>query len=154
MHVFQVFHFICSFRREVEACSHLLPALMTIFQQLLIFHASSDFGNLFPTKEFSSDEVSECAASINQFAFYGRCLGFQFFDSIKPVLKFISISMACYSESYYSDNGKFIKTTNSLFTSGKYYFDPELRARRIVNLSQYASVDFCKVIFFEKKGKE
>jgi hormone-sensitive lipase len=131
--------------REIEACNHLLAALITAFHQLIHLHSTSESGNLFPTREQSPSEVLERALTVNQFAFYGRCLGFQFYESIKPVLKFIAISMACYSESYYSNNGKFIKATNSMFTSGKYYFDPELRARRIVNLSQNASVDFCKV---------
>ncbi|KAG5674157.1 hypothetical protein PVAND_004141 [Polypedilum vanderplanki] len=132
-----------AYTKEIEACNHLLAALITTFHQLKHFHLSSkERGNLFP--EHSPDEILQRAQMIDQFAFYGRCLGFQFYNSVKAVLKFISISMACYSESYYSNNGKFIKATNSMFTSGKYYFDPEIRARRVVNLSQHASVDFCK----------
>ena len=33
--------------------------------------------------------------------------------------------------------------------------DPELRARRIVNISQYADVDFCKSFWFlAESGKQ
>lgn len=131
----------------------MLAALIMSFHQVLTLYESSETGNLFPVKEHSPDEILQRSASINQVAFYGRCLGFQYFDSVRPILKFIAISMASYSECYYSKNGKFIKATNSMFTSGKYFFDPELRARRIVNLSHNASVDFCKVSwsFFLKK---
>lgn len=135
--------------REIEACNHLLAALMTIFNHLLSFHSWSEDGNLFPTKkEHTPDEILQRVSGINQFAFYGRCMGFQYHDSIKPVLKFISISMAGYSESYYSKNSTLIKATNSMFTTGKYFLDPELRSRRIVNLSNNASIDFCKVACF------
>lgn len=102
-------------------------------------------GDLFPAGNQTPEDIIKRAESINQYAFYGRCLGFQYCESIKPVLKFIAISMASFSEAYYSTNGKFIKATNSMFTSGKYLLDPELRARRIVNISQNSSVDFCKV---------
>lgn len=130
----------------MEACNHLLGALIPIFSHLINFHSWSEEGNLFPTKkEHTPDEILERALGINQYAFYGRAMGFQFFESIKPVLKFISISMAGYSESYYSRNSTIIKATNSMYTTGKYFFDPELRSRRIVALSQNASIDFCKV---------
>lgn len=120
---------------------------MAIFNHLLSFHSWSEDGNLFPTKkEHTPDEILQRVSGINQFAFYGRCMGFQYHDSIKPVLKFISISMAGYSESYFSKNSTLIKATNSMFTTGKYFLDPELRSRRIVNLSNNASIDFCKVV--------
>lgn len=35
-----------------------------------------------------------------------------------------------------------------IFSGSKYVLNPELRARRIVNISQYASVDFCKQFWF------
>lgn len=123
----------------------MLAALITFLNHLLTLHSWCEPGNLFPIQQHSPEDILERARTINQFAFYGRCLGFQYAESIKPVLKFIAISMASFSESYYSNNGRFIKATNSMFTSGRYLLDPELRSRRIVNLSQNASVDFCKV---------
>ena len=126
----------------------MLAALITFFEHLLTLHSWSEGGNLFPVQKDTPEEILERSRTINQFAFYGRCLGFQYCNSIKPILKFIAISMASFSESYYSDNGTFIKATNSMFTSGKYLFDPELRSRRIVNISQNSSVDFCKVSSF------
>ncbi|CRL05668.1 CLUMA_CG018701, isoform A [Clunio marinus] len=137
-----------TYTKEVEACNHMLAALITFLNHLLTLHSWSEVGNLFPVEERPPEDILDRAKTVNQFAFYGRCLGFQFCDSIKPVLKFIAISMASYSESYYSNNGTFIKATNSMFNSGKYLLDPELRSKRIVNLSQNASVDFCKSFWF------
>lgn len=139
--------FLCFFLcfREVEACNHLLAALVTILNHLNQLHSSSQNGNLFPNDKNSPEEVAERAKTINQFAFYGRCMGFQYCDSIKPAMKFLGIAMASYSEAYYSTNGRFLKATNSMFTSGKYFLDPELRARRIVSISHNSSIDFCKV---------
>lgn len=54
--------------------------------------------------------------------------------------------MAGFAESYYRDGGTISKMTSSMWTSGHYYINPEMRARRIVNISHYAGVDFCKVI--------
>ncbi|CAO1436583.1 unnamed protein product [Diamesa serratosioi] len=136
------------YTKEIEACSHLLASLLTFFDYLLEIHSWSVNGDLFPTINQTPEDIIKRAESMNQYPFYGRCLGFQYCESIKPVLKFIAISMASFSEVYYSTNGKFIKATNSMFTSGKYLLDPELRARRIVNISQNSSVDFCKSFWF------
>lgn len=40
-----------------------------------------------------------------------------------------------------------------MYTGGKYYWNPELRARRIVNLSQYAGIDFCKAFWSLTEGE-
>lgn len=133
------------FTREIDACNHVLAALVTILNHLITSHASSANGRLFPVASDSPEDVVERAKTINQFAFYGRALGFQFSDSIKPIQKFLGIALASYSESYYSSHGTFLKATNSMFTSGKYFLNPELRARRIVSISQNSSVEFIKV---------
>lgn len=64
---------------------------------------------------------------------------------MQSVLKFLSICLAGFSEAYYKDGNRIAKATSSMWTGGKYYWNPELRARRIVNLSQNAGIDFCKV---------
>ena len=139
------------YMKEVEACSQLLSSLCVCMQYLLILHNwSKDSGDLFANGKHTAEELFEMGQTINQYCFYGRCLGFQYGDSIKGVLRFISIGMAGFSESYYSqdDDGPFVKTTRSVWTSGKYFLNPELRARRIVNISQNAKIDFCKAFWF------
>ena len=63
---------------------------------------------------------------------------------MRGILKGISICMAGFSEAYYS-HGNLI---SSVWTGGQYLIDPEMRARRIVNISQSASVEFCKAFWF------
>lgn len=72
---------------------------------------------------------------------------FQFCESMRNILKFISLSMAIFSEAYYNSGSFLSKATSSMWTSGKYMLDPETRARRIVNISQNADVDFCKAFW-------
>ncbi|XP_001361054.3 hormone-sensitive lipase [Drosophila pseudoobscura] len=139
------------YMKEVEACSQLLSSICTCLQYLLILRQwSANTGDLFACGSHTAEQLFELGDTINQYCFYGRCLGFQYGDSIRGILRFLGISMASYSESYYSraDDGTIVKTTRSLWTSGKYLMNPELRARRIVNISQNAKIDFCKSFWF------
>ncbi|KAG8212792.1 hypothetical protein J437_LFUL019762, partial [Ladona fulva] len=132
------------YMREVEACNHVLASLGTCLQHLKTLISWSAYGSLFPDESHSPNELLTKAENINQYCFYGRCLGFQFCASMRKVLTVISVAMASYSEIYYGEGSFLAKARNSLWTGGKYFMDPELRSRRIVNISQYASVDFCK----------
>lgn len=134
------------FSREIEACCHLLASLCTCLQHLITLQELSDPGSLFAS-QLPATEMFERANSINQYCFYGRCLGVQYSDSMQSVLKFLAICMAGFSEAYYNEGTTFAKTTSSMWTSGKYYWNPELRARRIVNISKNSEIDFCKVNF-------
>ncbi|XP_073812727.1 hormone-sensitive lipase [Musca autumnalis] len=137
--------------KEVEACSQLLSSLCSCLKYLIILHEwSKDSADLFAYGRHSAEELFEMGDTINQYCFYGRCMGFQYGDSIRGVLRFISISMAGFSETFYAQDidGPLLKTTRSVWTSGKYLLNPELRARRIVNLSQNAKIDFCKSFWF------
>lgn len=58
--------------------------------------------------------------------------------------------MAGFSEAYFSHS----HIINSVWAGGRFMIDPELRARRIVNISQYADVEFCKAFWFlSESGK-
>ncbi|XP_053660538.1 hormone-sensitive lipase [Anopheles marshallii] len=135
--------------KEVEAYNHLMASLCTCLQHAQTLREwTRESGDLFPDESRSVEELFAHGGIINQYCFYGRCLGFQFCDSIKPLLKFISIGMAGFSEGYYSEGGRISKATSLMYTSTKYMLDPELRARRIVNISQNSNVDFCKAFWF------
>ncbi|XP_058447335.1 hormone-sensitive lipase isoform X2 [Malaya genurostris] len=133
--------------KEVEAYNHLMASLCTCLKHCRTLRQWSKSGELFPISH-SVEELLGRAEAINQFCFYGRCLGFQFCESMRPLLKFISIGMAGFSEGYYSEGGKISKATSLMYTSTKYMLDPELRARRIVNISQHSNVEFCKAFWF------
>ncbi|CAF4875604.1 unnamed protein product [Pieris macdunnoughi] len=132
------------FVKEVESCGQLLASLGTCLHHLHTLISWAPPGDLFPVEPHSPEELFSKADTINQYCFYGRCLGFQFAPSIRGILKGISICMAGFSEAYYSQ-GNLI---SSVWTGGQYLIDPELRARRIVNISQSASVEFCKAFWF------
>lgn len=114
-----------------------------IFENLIKMHENSDKGNLY-SKEYSHDNlITRNAKVINQACFYGRAIGFQYCDSMKPILRFLAVSMASYSEKYFSSG--VVQYTKSLFAWNKHFMDPEYCAQRIVNVSHNAEIDFCKV---------
>ncbi|XP_024937022.1 hormone-sensitive lipase isoform X2 [Cephus cinctus] len=134
--------------REIETCSQLLASLCTCLQHLKTLYSWSepmenDRPSLFPSDDHSPQELLNQAENINQYCFYGRCLGFQFCDSMKRILKTISVCMASFSEAYYSNGTILGRCANSV----KYILDPEARARRIVNISQRADISFCQAFW-------
>ncbi|XP_046663847.1 hormone-sensitive lipase-like [Homalodisca vitripennis] len=137
-----------TYLREVETCSQALSSLCVILTHLKTLISWSDPGCLFPKDERSPQELLTDSPGFNQICFYGTCLGFQFCESMQAILKGLSILMVSFSEVYYSEGGMLERATNYLWHSSKYVLNPELRARRIVNISQYSSVDFCKQFWF------
>ncbi|KAJ8719717.1 hypothetical protein PYW08_011892 [Mythimna loreyi] len=138
--LFRKGHFV----KEVESCGQLLASLGTCLHHLHTLLSWAPPGELFPTEPHTPEELFAQADTINQYCFYGRCLGFQFLPSMRGILKGISICMAGFSEAYYC-HGNLI---SSVWTGGQYLIDPEMRARRIVNISQSASIEFCKAFWF------
>ncbi|XP_075232649.1 hormone-sensitive lipase isoform X2 [Lycorma delicatula] len=134
--------------KELEACEQGLSSLCQMLTHLMVLIEWSDEGCLYPREEHPPEELLARANNLNQYCFYGRCLGFQFCESMQTVLKALGILMASFSELYYSNGGVIGRATSSLWNSSKYLLNPELRAKRIVNISQYASVNFCKQFWF------
>lgn len=61
----------------MEACSHVLASLGVCLQHLTTLVTWSEPGDLFPDEKHSPAELLARAQNINQYCFYGRCLGFQ-----------------------------------------------------------------------------
>lgn len=66
--------FIC--HREIEACSHLIASLCSCLEQVLILKEGSEYGSLFPAGEHKAIGLFNTSACVNQYSFYGRCIGF------------------------------------------------------------------------------
>ncbi|XP_011500605.1 PREDICTED: hormone-sensitive lipase [Ceratosolen solmsi marchali] len=132
--------------REIEAYSQLLASLCTCLQHIKTLYswqeANEDERSLFHDNH-TAQELLNQAENINQYCFYGRCLGFQFCDSMKIVLKVVSVGMASFSELFYANGTLFGRCSNSL----QYLLDPEARARRIVTISQHADISFCQAFW-------
>ncbi|XP_060708715.1 hormone-sensitive lipase isoform X2 [Hemiscyllium ocellatum] len=130
---------------EIEAyCSALcqLRALVYFAQRLL---TANKHGDLFfgEEKGLSEDFLHE-SNSMHKGCFYGRCLGFQFTPAIRPFLQTISIGLVSFGENYRKhDTGLGVAAT-SIFTSGKYAIDPELRGSEFERLTQNLDVHFWK----------
>lgn len=137
------------YMREIEACSQLLASLCTCLEHLQTLYSWSEHLNdgkpsLFIGDSHNPHEILSKVDSINQYCFYGRCLGFQFYDNLKPILKTIMVCMATFSEAFYSNGTLLARCANSV----KYMLDPEIRARRIVDVSQRADISFCQAFWF------
>ncbi|XP_076753016.1 hormone-sensitive lipase isoform X1 [Xylocopa sonorina] len=135
--------------REIEACSQLLASLSTCLVHLQTLYSWSEHINdgkpsLFLGDNHNSYELLNKLHTINQYCFYGRCLGFQFYENLKPVLKTIIVCMATFSEAFYANGTVFARCANSV----KYILDPDIRARRIVDVSQRADISFCQAFWF------
>ncbi|CAL1676332.1 unnamed protein product [Lasius platythorax] len=135
--------------KEIEACSQLMVSLKTFLQYLKILYTwsteiMSDGKLSLFIMDQSAQEFLHWTENINQYCFYGRCIGFQFCSSLKKVLKTVSFAMASYSEMYYNNDTVLGRCANSI----KYFLDPEARARRIVSISQYADISFAQAFWF------
>ncbi|XP_054014133.1 hormone-sensitive lipase [Hylaeus anthracinus] len=138
-----------SHAREIEACLQLIASLCTCLEHLKTLYSWSEETNdgkpsLFINHEHNLHEILHEVDSINQYCFYGRCLGFQFHDNLKPILKTILVCMATFSEAFYANGTLLARCTNSV----KYMLDPETRARRFVDVSRRADISFCQAFWF------
>ncbi|XP_062454740.1 hormone-sensitive lipase [Rhea pennata] len=119
-----------------------LRALLYLAQRLL---AHNRPGCLFPHEEGGLSElVLREYSTMHNGCFYGRCLGFQFAPSIRPFLQTIAIGLVSFGENYKRDEMGLGVAAGSLFTSGKFAVDPELRGAEFERLTQNLDVHFWK----------
>jgi hormone-sensitive lipase len=136
--------------RELEAYVTLLGQLRAclFYLQKLVPYCTD--GSLFPDEDTLPTDDYETAErllkeveSLSQEAFYGRCLGFQFCASMVRPLTTINLVMASYGDGY-GWSSRILKVATSVLGSQKYYRNPELRARQVVNLTRSIDIGFCK----------
>ncbi|XP_067172949.1 hormone-sensitive lipase isoform X2 [Apteryx mantelli] len=119
-----------------------LRALLCLAQRLL---AHNRPGCLFPHEDGGISElVLREYSTMHNGCFYGRCLGFQFAPSIRPFLQTIAIGLVSFGENYKRDDMGLGVAAGSLFTSGKFAVDPELRGAEFERLTQNLDVHFWK----------
>ncbi|XP_041091129.1 hormone-sensitive lipase-like isoform X3 [Polyodon spathula] len=133
---------------ELESyCSALcqLRALVYFAQRLL---TANRHGDLFFLEERGlSEEFVRQYASMHKGCFYGRCMGFQFTPAIRPFLQTISIGLVSFGENYKRHQSGIGVAASSLFTSGKYAMDPELRGFEFERITQNLDVNFWKAFW-------
>ncbi|VVC30257.1 Hypothetical protein CINCED_3A008389 [Cinara cedri] len=124
-----------------------MSALVLCIENLCLLIGWSEPGMLFAGNDTAALELMMKIEPSKLCPFYGRCLAFQFNESLQPALKTIAIMMAAFSEVYYNENGMMAKA-NTAWNCSKYMLNPELRARRIINVIQYSSIHFYKAFLF------
>uniref|UniRef100_A0AAQ4PHB1 Hormone-sensitive lipase n=1 Tax=Gasterosteus aculeatus aculeatus TaxID=481459 RepID=A0AAQ4PHB1_GASAC len=131
--------------KEMEAyCNALcqLRALLYLAQRML--HDNSH-GNLFFQDESGlSESFVREYSSMHKGCFYGRCLGFQFSPAIRPCLQTLAIGLVAFGENYKRHQSGIGVAASSIFTSGKYAIDPELRGAEFERITQNLDVHFWK----------
>ncbi|XP_077950535.1 hormone-sensitive lipase isoform X3 [Gasterosteus aculeatus] len=140
--------------KEMEAyCNALcqLRALLYLAQRML--HDNSH-GNLFFQDESGlSESFVREYSSMHKGCFYGRCLGFQFSPAIRPCLQTLAIGLVAFGENYKRHQSGIVEVggiapygvaASSIFTSGKYAIDPELRGAEFERITQNLDVHFWK----------
>ncbi|CAH1392425.1 unnamed protein product [Nezara viridula] len=140
---FRKYHYL----KEVKAYSEAMGSMCVIMNYLLLMMSWSESNHDLLINDHEPnffDVISKEDKLVNLYCFYGRLSCFQFCDSMATVLNALNILMATFSEVYYND-GYII---DPLLRGSKYWVDPEVRAKRIVNIVKYASVDFCKNYWF------
>ncbi|XP_072325167.1 hormone-sensitive lipase isoform X4 [Scyliorhinus torazame] len=142
---------------EVEAyCSALcqLRALVYFAQKLLTANKNGDL--FFGEEKGLSEDFLHESNSMHKGCFYGRCLGFQFTPAIRPFLQTISIGLVSFGENYRRHETSLVEVgsipqygvaATSIFTSGKYAIDPELRGSEFERLTQNLDVHFWKAFW-------
>ena len=136
---------------DLRSWNQMLRSLYTFLEHLntLIEWSRSEQNlSLFPSSKHSSQELLLKAQGIEQYSFYGRHAGFQFCPSMEKTLKGLLTFMASYSDYYFSTSSKVWRMANCFYMGTRYSLDTEHRARRIIGVSQFASVDFCKSFWF------
>ncbi|XP_061675268.1 hormone-sensitive lipase isoform X2 [Syngnathoides biaculeatus] len=133
---------------EIEAyCNALcqLRALLYLAQRML---HDNNHGDLFFHDETGlSESFVREYSSMHKGCFYGRCLGFQFTPAIRPSLQTIAIGLVAFGDNYRRHQSGIGVAASSLFTSGKYAIDPELRGAEFERITQNLDVHFWKTFW-------
>ncbi|XP_032084318.1 hormone-sensitive lipase isoform X2 [Thamnophis elegans] len=130
---------------ELEAyCVALtqLRALVYLAQHLLTQNRP---GYLFNHEDRGlSEQFLREYVTMQKGCFYGRCMGFQFAPSIRPFLQTIAIGLVSFGENYKRNTSSIGVAAGSLFMSGKFAIDPELRGSEFERITQNLDVHFWK----------
>ncbi|XP_002733228.1 hormone-sensitive lipase-like [Saccoglossus kowalevskii] len=139
---------------EIEGYSNVFGQLKLLLGQAQKLLGGSKPGELFPDEELFPlmDEMLVEAESLYRECFYGRCLGFQYHESMLQPLQVVAVAMASFSESRKQHEGGFARFASTLMNSGKYMMDSALRADQIVKVTRNADIKFCKEFWSLTEG--
>ncbi|XP_005093044.1 hormone-sensitive lipase [Aplysia californica] len=167
LHLLQLSRYISSVRdsilfrkkfyaKELECYVSALGQLRAVLYYALKLVNYCQDGDLFADESKLNSEIAESlmmeVEGLSQECFFGRCLGFQFCDSMYRPVQALAIAMASYSEGYL-ESSQMMQVASSVFNSGKYFLDPDLRAQQVVKVTRTADIRFCKAFWgFSESG--
>ncbi|XP_037372586.1 hormone-sensitive lipase [Talpa occidentalis] len=123
---------------QLRALAYYAQRLLTTNQHRGLFFEGDD--------RLIADFLREYV-TLHKGCFYGRCLGFQFTPAIRPFLQTISIGLVSFGEHYKRNEIGISVTASSLFTSGRFAIDPELRGAEFERITQNLDVHFWKAFW-------
>lgn len=130
--------------REIQVCARLIESLHQICKNLLLIHDLSKNGNLYSDDRSNRNIITNSMNVIDQSCFHGRTSGFQFAESVKPIVRFLDVAMTSYSYYFFTNGSSFAKVINYLIAFTKYSIDPDSCAARFIDATQNGPIDFCK----------
>ncbi|XP_037087341.1 hormone-sensitive lipase-like [Pollicipes pollicipes] len=139
--------------KDVEAWCQWMVSIGTMMEHLNTLIGWSEPGSLFPDARHSPIELLKKAEEINQYCFYGRMMGSQYCPSMQAVLLRIACFMCMYSHYFYNSGSTFRRWATASVFFRRILTDPEYRAKRIVNISRYADIDFCKGFWSQQESE-
>ncbi|XP_013394169.1 hormone-sensitive lipase-like [Lingula anatina] len=144
------FLFRCGhYSRELSAYVNCLGQIRAAMFYAVKLMGYCEVGELFSDdNKFRGNETAERLMAesecIDAQYFYGRCLGFQYCESMLRPFQVLHITMAVYSELYKQDKSKLGKLTGSILSGGKYLLNPDLRGKQVSVTTKTEDIRFCK----------
>ncbi|CAI8049801.1 Hormone-sensitive lipase [Geodia barretti] len=134
---------------NLTAYCRALEGMNKILENAAVLMDASAQGQLF-----GEGEVSErlrgivCSEYIARDVFYGRCLGFQYPSSTRPVIKMLAVAMASYERWYKADKDNPLRQLmHSLWKGNKYLQNPTQMGLKLDDLTLMSSVYFVKAFW-------
>lgn len=120
-----VLYFMTDSLTEIVKCMNFWP-------KTDLFPNENEYDNFKNLMQKFEDMEPSC--------FYGRAMGFQFCSSVTGIFHVIGMALATYSVSWETGSG----AIGSILGSSRFFVSPELRAKRIVEVTKNADIYLCK----------
>ena len=133
------------FHSEISEWNLIVQVLSRICSALLATHQNSETGCLFSKNDSCDNELFRTLKEVDQKPFYGKNIGFQFVSSMRPILMFMVVSMACYFSFYFKTKPKMFRIMRYPISFVKHCLMSKKRAVKAVEAYQGSTTEFCKV---------
>ena len=127
---------------EIDAWRKAIHSFGHVLRMAIQIRNESDRGSLFSNNKHCQAELFESFKDVEYDCFYGRCLGFQFHQTMGQAVQFSRLSFVCYSQVHAHKNFKLCKAVKSGYTLWKCMYDPELMGKEMTILNDKVPSNF------------